>query len=436
MYNAGKDILQAFLAGHEEGRASKALKLKNEQETADREARAAEHDKTLQQADKQFSVTSALAKATHDANIQKMRMDIADRLSSGKPAGVPVSKSPNSTPQQDMESLNSQTFSHNDPLTMQRIMGMVPGAQGPSMTNTADYGGEIGAVPFQDPLSHAADQADITRTLMQPKLEGEERLLGIKNQQAEMLAQMKLDQQMQIETAKFKERQNTNAERFKQQQSLVRLRASLRPAKSGSDKYLSPDDAIKLNVPYGTTQGEAARMNIQPEKPRTAAEQARLDGFIALRKELSDLRELGDNINWSENYSVGGKLIGKATTKFGMGTKDQKDFRTMIGKMNAEQIHQSYGSVFSRNEQGLASTWLPSLSMDGSSAKSMLENGEQYATTQINQLLAPSATTRRGTGAAPAPEKGVVRKRIKDPDNPGKMIDVVSRDGGIRFTEE
>ena len=49
---------------------------------------------------------------------------------------------------------------------------------------------------------------------------------------------------------------------------------------SDSNKVLSPTDAAKLGVPYGTTQGEAARMGINPTPDLTTEQEKYLDKII------------------------------------------------------------------------------------------------------------------------------------------------------------
>lgn len=445
----GNSIIKAFIAGHESGLEQKKLKQKAKQDRLDREDRRKIHEDTLNQAKEHFDASQALAQASAKLRQIEARSKIArDFAETGiNVSNQPVVQTPTSTGEQDQQMLNQNFKTHFDPLTLQKITQSV-GNKAPSFQQTMHLPEEVGGdITTNDPYTTTRMEADRQRQLLTPKTEQQVDLFrqqkAIEHPFAMQLEQMKEDARYGVEIAKFKEKQQENAQRFKDQQSLIKLRAFLRPSgASKGDSLLTPTDLEKLNsglppdkqLPYGTTKDEAARWNITPQKPRTAAEQAKLDGFIALRSELTELRDLGKQTGYSEHKPLIGGPVGAVKNKLGLGTEQGASYRTKLGKLNAEYIHSTYGSVFSKNEQQLANTWLSNLSESGKTADAKLGEGENYLTKQIDLMLAPASQTKRGS----TPPDGKMRKVITPTSGPRKGVPtpMVSNDKGLSWEPE
>ena len=470
LYNAGNDVIHAFLAGQEEGRQAKALRMKGEQESAQLDQRRKEHEDALKQANDQFNAEMALKKAQAALVTAGHTQQIAKTFAESgiAPTGSTVTATPDTTSQQDFQSLNDQSFSHFDPATLQKVAGLVQGAQGPTVTNHLQLPNDLGTVDTPSPLDFAKSQADRQRILLQPQTQS-------KIDVATGVANAKLPGEMLLKTAelqnsqKIQEMKDTLATTLANTNNIAKEKvanigaAARRYAADHQKSVNAPDPEELANVSQLVALGKmnnptgangihvASILNKEGLVPLNTATSDKVKALGSLPTLFDDLTNFAEkNLSDSKGFGPWGTTLSSkipqteiandlASIKVNAGPI-ARIFEGQTGRLAMQQINLAMDAMTSGSiTKGEA---LKRISELKKKADSKLYNEVLAGVPEKQQEMIVSSLglpySFQSSAKAPATSKGgkVQTKQIKDPDNPGKMITVTSNDGGLRWTEQ
>lgn len=163
---------------------------------------------------------------------------------------------------------------------------------------------------------------------------------------------------------------------LKKQLEIEKLRREIE-GDGDSNEVLSPTDAEKLGVPYGTTKGEAARMGITPQRP-LSAEAQKLQGNIqsglraldTVKNELFGPGSAQKSIDQLNN--VRSNVLGRAALPFkfaGNYTSAERELKDVIVRLRT-------GAAITDQEEKFYQKQLPSIHDNETTIKSKLKRFE------------------------------------------------------------
>ncbi len=357
----GSGILRAYLAGLEERR-------NREKDLSDKEARAEalkEHsrqfDEKKRQEDEHFKKTFDAEQSTRALSNLQIKAAMTDwiekngRLLPGMEEHIKT----NTSPEEDMASLNAGTYSDPNKRGMLR-----PGMTGPSLTREVTLSPELGGGMLNplDSISAAVRDASRARILQAPKTDEEIRqALGIAA--GEFPFKKELAQNQFVNQSALRTQQDTAAMARAKLLDDGRARdAKLRATSkitAGSNKhldtYLTTADLQVYGMPQGTKYKDIQGM--APGKLLSPTENDKVNTLAAMVENIDKISKLGEDTNWSGVGPVAGR-VGSLMTAINQGDPNEEMLRESLAMLKSDIGLMRAGKAFTKNEEAIIDKFL------------------------------------------------------------------------------
>jgi len=348
----GSGIINAYLAGLRE-RREKEKDISDKQATADAlKEHSRQFDLKQKQENEHFDKTFKAESAVRALTALQMRAALQRHVeeTGSLPPGATELLKTNTSPQEDIDSLNAGTY--NSPEMRGQLR---PGMTGPSVTRDIQLPDELGSMTALDPISAALRDAQREQILQAPKTnEAIRQATGIKSAEHPFL--------MDMERLK-----NTDVKSLQDQKDIAAMaRAKLlddgraRDARTraaskvtgGANKhlntYLSTDDLTRYGMPQGTKYKDIQGMS--PGKILSPTENDKVNVLAAIGENLNHITTLGDEIGWKGIGPVSGR-VGGLLTSVNMGNDKEEELRQSFANLKSDIGLMRSGKAFTKNEE-------------------------------------------------------------------------------------
>ncbi len=362
----GSGIINAYLAGQRERREAERDAVQKQQTDEALKEHSRQFDLKQKQENEHFDKTYKLESAARALNGLQIKAALQRHIEENGSLlpGMSETIRTNTSPQEDIDSLNAGTY--NAPGMRGELR---PGMTGPSLTRDVTLPENAGGGSFSalDPISAALRDAQRARILQAPKTDEAIR-------QHKGIAEVEYPFKKEIEGMKL-----ANAQTIQSQKDIAAMnRAKLldagkmRDAKTRAaatiargnqtgpskhlDTYLTTEDLTKYGMPEGTKYRDIAGM--KPGKILSPTENEKANTLAGMEENIQHITELGDEIGWSGVGQIAGRL-GSTLTAMNMGDNKEEDLRESLTQLKSDIGLMRSGKAFTKNEEAIIDQFVP-----------------------------------------------------------------------------